>query len=320
MQVRLLLGCAGSGKTFRCLNEARQALCAAPEGPPLILVAPKQGTYQLEQQLLSNSDLAGYTRLSILSFESLARFVFDKLNRPCPGVLSEDGRVMVLRALLAQKRERLKVFRASARLTGFAQQLSRVVTELQRAQLSPVMLRQLAGDAPQAEGLALKLHDLATLLEEYQNWLTSHQLQDGDALLMLAARLLREKAHPAFDVEALWVDGFAEFSALELDLLCALMPCCDRATLTFCLDAVPSQKISWLSHWSMVSRSFAACRKHFDAVANVEVVTETLPRAAVDRRLSKNPVLQHIEASWESGRPYQAAPANLRESLRLVAC
>lgn len=322
MQVRLLLGCAGSGKTFRCLNEARQALCAAPEGEPLILVAPKQGTYQLEQRLLSNSDLAGYTRLSILSFESLARFVFDKLNQPCPGVLSADGRVMVLRALLAQKRERLKVFRASARLTGFAQQLSRVMTELQRAQLSPVTLRQLAGDSPQAESLALKLHDLATLLEEYQNWLISHQLQDDDALLMLAARLLRQKAHPAFHVEALWVDGFAEFSALELDLLCALMPCCDRATLTFCLDAAPTQKTSWLSHWSMVSRSFEACKKHFAAVANAEVVTETLPREAVDRRLSKNPVLQHLEASWDSGRPYQAAAAlaNLSESLRLVAC
>jgi len=35
VQVRFLLGPAGSGKTFRCLAEIRAALRAAPDGPPL---------------------------------------------------------------------------------------------------------------------------------------------------------------------------------------------------------------------------------------------------------------------------------------------
>jgi len=85
----LLLGCAGSGKTFRCLTEARRALVAAPEGLPPLLLAPKQGTYQLEQQLLSSPELVGYTRLSIRSFESLARFILGALGQPCPPSLTE---------------------------------------------------------------------------------------------------------------------------------------------------------------------------------------------------------------------------------------
>ena len=43
----------------------------------------------------------------------------------------------VLRALLAKKRDELKLFRASARLTGFAQQLSLVLREIQSSQLTP---------------------------------------------------------------------------------------------------------------------------------------------------------------------------------------
>src|SRR6266496_201415 len=38
VQIRFLLGPAGSGKTFRCLSEIRAALKASPEGPPLSLL------------------------------------------------------------------------------------------------------------------------------------------------------------------------------------------------------------------------------------------------------------------------------------------
>ncbi|MBW8865707.1 MAG: hypothetical protein JF609_12470, partial [Verrucomicrobia bacterium] len=113
------------------MADIRNELVKAPDGPPLLLIAPKQTTYQLEQQFLAEASVAGYTRLHILSFERLAGFIFDQLRRPAPRLLDEEGRVMVLRGLLARKREDLKLFRASARLTGFAQQLNLVLRELQ---------------------------------------------------------------------------------------------------------------------------------------------------------------------------------------------
>ena len=75
MQIRFLLGPAGSGKTFRCLAEIRDALRDSPEGPPLLLLAPKQATFQLERQLLAGPALSGYTRLQILSFDRLAGLI-----------------------------------------------------------------------------------------------------------------------------------------------------------------------------------------------------------------------------------------------------
>ena len=138
MQVRLLLGPAGSGKTFRCLTELREALSASPDGSSLLLIAPRQTTYQLERQLLAvDSSISGYTRLHILSFERLAHFIFERLGKAEPRMLDEEGRIMVLRGILAEKRDKLKLFRASARLTGFAQQLNTVLRELQRNQLAP---------------------------------------------------------------------------------------------------------------------------------------------------------------------------------------
>ncbi|MEY2467249.1 MAG: ATP-dependent helicase/nuclease subunit, partial [Verrucomicrobiota bacterium] len=164
----------------------------AADGLDLILLAPKQATFQLERQLLAGGDLQGYTRLHIFSFERLARFIFEKLNRPVPQLLDEEGRVMVLRSLLAKKREHLQLFRASARLTGFAQQLSRALRELQRNQLTPESLNKLADDVKANAGLSLKLQDLATLLRHYLDWLAAHDLQDADCLLGAAAALASE--------------------------------------------------------------------------------------------------------------------------------
>ncbi|MGE3313150.1 MAG: hypothetical protein AB7O66_24560 [Limisphaerales bacterium] len=40
MEIRFLLGPAGSGKTHRCLDVLRESLRWDPEGAPLLLLAP----------------------------------------------------------------------------------------------------------------------------------------------------------------------------------------------------------------------------------------------------------------------------------------
>lgn len=240
MHTRFLLGPAGSGKTYRCLAEIRAELAASPDGPPLLLIAPKQTTFQLERQLLADTSLCGYTRLHILSFERLAFFTLGRLQKPAPRMLDEEGRLMVLRSLLAKKRDQLKLFRASARLTGFAQHLSLVLRELQRQQLTPESLAKLAAEVEGVEGLSLKLHDLATLLRDYLNWLGARQLHDADHLLDFATQSLRAP-HPPLALGGLWVDGFSELPPQELDLLAELLPQTSRATITFCLDGIPTK-------------------------------------------------------------------------------
>jgi ATP-dependent helicase/nuclease subunit B len=308
VRIRLLLGPAGSGKTFRCLAEARRVLADSPDGPPLIFLAPKQATYQLERQLLADPAIPGYTRLHILSFERLAQFVFDVLGTSAPRMLDEEGRLMVLRGLLARNRQDLRLFRASARLTGFAQQLSRVLGEVQQSGLSPAMLDDLSARVQGAEGLALKLQDLARLLRDYLGWLDSHGLQDTDRLLPMAAQALKPvasednaAARPSNDrlrIGRLWVDGFAAFSEQELDLLANLVPYCEEATLAFCLDGSSLSGDSWMSPWSLVRRDFERCRTRLSSLARAELSVGLLPRQPANSRFQASPVLAHLEEHW----------------------
>lgn len=314
-----LLGPAGSGKTYRCLTEIRAELSARPEGPPLLLLAPKQATFQLERLLLSHPDLAGYTRLQIVAFDRLADFILRELGETAPRILAEEGRVMVLRALLARHHLDLKVFRATARLPGFAQQLSLLLREVQRYQLSPVKLVELAAKMPTEGRLGDKLHDISLILASYNEWLQAHDLHDASALLDLATAALKRTTrdlHTTFQLGGLWMDGFAEMTPQELHLLATFLPLCEHATLAFCLDGEPQEEASWLSQWSVVAHTYRNCRNRLITDDSLQVRTEVLARNPAQSRFRQAPTLAHLEANWTNPRPFTETVSGLE----LTAC
>jgi len=319
VQVRFLSGPAGSGKTYRCLAEIREVLRGTPEGPPLIFITPKQSTFQLECQLLADPLLKGYARLQIVSFERLARFVFNTLNAPLPEFLSDEGRIMVLRALLLRHERELKLFRGSARRPGFAREVSRLLAEFQQHQLTPPRLRALAENKNLRAELRDKLRDLALLHERYTAWLAENKLQDANRLLDTAAEMLRANpGNPALCISALWMDGFAEMTPRELDLLAATVPFCEQATLAFCLD--DSEDASWLSIWNAVGRTAQQCRQRMERLPGCKIEIETLRRDAKKSRFAKSPVLRKLEARWEGAEADGKIKDHAAPALRVIAC
>ncbi len=334
MQTRFLIGPAGSGKTTRCLDEIRAELRVRPQGPPLIFLAPKQATFGIERQLLADDSLRGYTRLQILSFDRLADYVLGEFAaHPAAAreALSDEGRVMVLRALLARHQRRLRLFRSTARLPGFAQHLSLLLRELQEHRISPARLSELAA-CHSAGVLADKLHDIALLLDAYRRWLEAEKLEDAHTRLDAAATLLRARTAPesasaakaAASRPLLWLDGFAEMTPQELHLLAAFVPVCHSATLAFCLETAPSENgngASWLSLWTVVAQTFRRCRHALEAIeGNVVTVEPTRSAECGTRnRFAASPLLGHVESAWSSGTPISSSDIH-QSSLRIVTC
>lgn len=323
MQARFLLGPAGSGKTFRCLAEVRAALAKDPDGPPLILLAPKQATFQLERQLLADGEISGFTRLRILSFDRLAEFVFEELHIAPPKLLSAEGRLMVLRALLQRHADELKLFRSSARRAGFAQELGTLLAELQQHQFTPTKLRALAANEKFRRELRDKLHDLALLSEKYTDWLHEHGLQDANNILDFATAALRgesEMGNRKFQIENLWLDGFAEMTPQELALLTAIVPRCERATLAFCLETEPTGSESWLSIWSAIGKTFQKCRDQLKGIPDCEVSVEVLKRESKKSRFKPDSDLATLEECWTLANQNPESGIQNPESIRVIAC
>ena len=320
MHVDFLLGPAGSGKTTRCLREIRAAL-EDPDGPPLLLLAPKQATFQLERQILATGEIAGYARLQILSFERLAELVLEHFDGAPPLLIEEEGRLMVLRALLMEQQPSLRIFHATARLPGFARQLSLLLRECQRSQISSKQLALLSQRLTDQGPLGLKLADLSLLLRVYLEWLDRQGLQDANCLLDLAtARLLSTGSRavadpgnsatfggvpvmPALRLAGLWLDGFAEMTPQELDLLAAVIPCVDRATLSFCMDHQPMEDPSWLSTWAVVGQTVRRCWHRLVGLPGVDLRPSLLRRDSIATRFNASPALAHLESNWAAMEP-----------------
>ncbi|WCJ58426.1 PD-(D/E)XK nuclease family protein [Fontisphaera persica] len=332
--IRFLLGPAGSGKTWRCVEEIRQELLRDPAGPPLILLAPRQATFQLERQLLAEGKLQGYTRLSILSFARLATHLLDHLGTGRPRLLSEEGRVMVLRTLLKKHGGSLRIFHSTAQLPGFAAELSRWLRELQQQQITPQTLSEAADRLKHLPGLAAKLQDTALLYQAFQQWLEDHALEDADGLLGLATKRLRQvyQQGTPLGIGGLWMDGFAELTPQEVTFLEALALHCRQMTLAFCVENKPDECVNnkpgvdnkpaeALPDWhpqAVVARTLQRCAEQLSALEGAVLQYEVLQRDTERSRFARAPALAHLECHWAELMPPPFAETT--PAVRLVAC
>ncbi|MDB6036688.1 MAG: ATP-dependent deoxyribonuclease subunit [Verrucomicrobiales bacterium] len=310
MQVRFLLGPAGSGKTRQCIDEVQACLRNAPAGPELLFIAPKQATFQIERQVL-RADVGGFTRLQILSFERLARHIFDRFALPSPALLSEQGRVMVLGAILRTGREHLITLKTSGSVHRLAHEVSEQIREFQKQGISPDRLKQIAQEMNSETRLGRKLSDLASIFESYVRWLEANELKDFESLLDSAADLLEKSDRSLF--ESIWLDGFAQMTPQELRLLCALSRGACQTMLAFCCESEKEQ--AWFSHWAGITQVVRRCRDLFVNQTNASFLTERLQRSG-QGRFASSPDLGHLEEHWDTGAPYLAIPKNLE----LVEC
>ena len=252
MAVRFIIGRAGSGKTFHCLEAIRSRLRIDPvDGPRLIFLVPEQASQQMERAILlprgasgSEGAVAASHRAEVFSFLRLADRVLESTAAPIRTTLSESARVMVLRYLLARHGPKLAYYRRVERFSGFFERLSATIVELIQECVTPADLAASIGDAGVTPSSgrdadpahAAKMHDIVLIYSAYLEFLGVDRLDPSQHLELSRECLARcEWVHGA----ELWVDGFASLSGQEAMTLAVLAKLCSHVEIAVLLD--PSQ-------------------------------------------------------------------------------
>ena len=79
MEFNTYIGRAGTGKSTAMLNQIKNKMKQDPLGDPIVLIAPTQSTFQLEQAFVNDSELHGSLRTEVLHFERLSHRVFQEV-------------------------------------------------------------------------------------------------------------------------------------------------------------------------------------------------------------------------------------------------
>lgn len=143
-----------------------------------IIVVPKQLTLLTERTLLDALDLDGSFSLQVVSPERLCHRIFEAAGMPDGARVDERGRVMLARTAIRDCGDRLKLYHGAERRRGFADRCARQLELLRQAALTPEALTLCANETDGI--LALKLRDLSTILDAYQNAIRG-RFQDGES-------------------------------------------------------------------------------------------------------------------------------------------
>lgn len=236
MTVRFILGRAGSGKTYHCLDAVRRRLNQDPvNGPRLILLVPEQASQQIEGAILrSPSKVTAAHRAEVLSFQRLAHRVLESVGGPVRQALTEPAQAMVLQHLTANLAGGLHYYRRLDRLGGFVSRLGATITELIQEGVTPDELAAAGStqrrDDPVHEA---KLHDIRTIYSAYLDYLGRGRLDPHQHLRI--ARECFDRCEWLRGAEV-WVDGFASLSGEEIQTLLALARLSAHTEITVLVD------------------------------------------------------------------------------------
>lgn len=232
------------------------AALAAEDGTQYIIV-PKQLTLLTERLLLGGLKLRGSFRLRVLSPARLCSLIFESAGTPAGVRIDDRGRVMLVRQAIRSARD-LTIYKNADRRRGFADRCARQLELFLQGGVTPEKLRECAQES---SGMTrMKLHDLASIMENYTRTITG-RFQDGETELIEATARVRRAEF--IRQGHFWFFGFDITPPSLNRLIAEVSAICPTADMFFPLGGAADGRDADCYHplEMALNRMAAACRE-----------------------------------------------------------
>ncbi|MDO4169607.1 MAG: helicase-exonuclease AddAB subunit AddB [Lachnospiraceae bacterium] len=231
MSLQFIIGRSGSGKTYTIYENLIRESITHPE-QDFFFIVPEQYTLQTQKDIVEKHPHHGTMNIDIVSFPRLAYRVFEELSYFPEAVLEDMGKRMVLRKILEEEKNELKVFGSSIHKQGFIENMKSMISELYQYQVSVEQLEAVEG---QEEGnLNYKLHDLVLVQKEFQKFLENHFIV-AEQLLEELTKKVGESAKIRDSI--IYIDGFTGFTPVQNQLIGTLLKYAKQIVISVTADS-----------------------------------------------------------------------------------
>lgn len=236
MSLRFVIGRSGTGKTTKFLREIEEELIQRPSGRPILYIVPDQMTFLSEYRLVNFPRLTGMIRTQVFSFTRLAWRVLQETGGASRKHISSTGLNMLIRKIIEDHKDDLRLFRKAADKSGFVQHVEGMLKEFKNYCITPNELQakqeELAFSVSTRE-LSDKIHDLELIYGKFEEALIGKYIDSNDYLTLLTDAI--EKSNYLRDAE-IYIDGFHDFTPQEYQVIEKLMSHCHRVSVALTLD------------------------------------------------------------------------------------
>ncbi|NLF80157.1 MAG: hypothetical protein GX572_03075 [Clostridia bacterium] len=236
MPVRFVLAPAGGGKTQYLIDEiARGERRPRQERRPAYLLVPQQATFIHERLLAEASEAGGFCRAKVCSFARLVVYAMKEQGMEPAPQLSEAGKLLLAGRVLSEAKERLHIYGGAAGGAGLSAYLVKAAEELANYGVAPDDL------AAAVERLALqsgetrqvqRLRETALLYRDYAAGAAEGYAGYAANMAYLAGRIKAGYLAEA----AIYLDGYADFTPAEEQVLAAFFATDARITIALPID------------------------------------------------------------------------------------
>ncbi|NLO83509.1 MAG: helicase-exonuclease AddAB subunit AddB [Clostridiales bacterium] len=288
MRIHYITGRSGAGKTERVYQEIRTALENGEKR--LILIVPEHFTLQAERTLIQKLDQPGILDAEVLSFSRLAYKVFNTVGGIAKTRINNQGRHMILRKLLDELRDDLRVYRSVSARDGFIEKINDLLVELKRHDISPQMLYEQAEKEGNSGLLPDKLKDIALVYDSFNKYLADKYLDPEDEINVLIERM--EEAD-FLKGARVWLDGFDYFTPRDIRVIDKLLALVKSLTITFTIG--DEETDTDLDIFKSHQLSLKKIRALAEARRIEEQFTYLSPYSNEEYIANKAPEIRHLE-------------------------
>ena len=215
MALQVIYGSSVSGKTEQMY---RWMIQEAAQHPQLHywLIVPEQASLEAQGALVQLHPDHALTNIDVLTFNRLSYRVFQDLHEDERTILSETGKLMLLRLTAERHSERLPVLRKNLKREGFLNELKSVVSELAEYNVSPDSLKRYAEELQEYPLLQAKLRDISVIYSEFMALLHQDYEMVEERMKRLAGCLSKWES---LSDTVFVLDGFTGFTPLQYEVL-----------------------------------------------------------------------------------------------------
>ena len=210
MALQFILGSARSGKTDFIYDQMIKD-SMEHEDEEFFFIVPDQSTLNAQKQLVTRHPRHGTFNIDVVGFFRLTYRVFEELSYIPKDLLEDEGKSMVIRKIMEQHKEELKVFASSMKKQGFIDELKSFFAEVYQYDVSMEDLKKIT-DGMKEEGLRSKMEDILLVMENFEDYIKERYLISEQLLDVLAQKVEQsEKLKNA----TFYLDGFTGFTPID---------------------------------------------------------------------------------------------------------
>lgn len=217
--MKLVLGRAGFGKSYYCMNEIKESLENEYDGS-IIYIVPEQFSLTAEYDISEVIGRGGILEVQVLSFKRLCHRIYNEFGYKSAAI-SKSAKAMLVYSVMKDLEKELILLKGVDKKIGLVTTVSDYISEFKRYNVTPEMLLNVN---TKNERLTNKLKELAYIYAEYEKRIDGRFIDSDDDLKIVMNYLEKSKLVTGAKI---WIDGFDGFTPQELEVIKVLNKCAD---------------------------------------------------------------------------------------------